>query len=49
MKSDCIYYFPIDLELNGIPFGFKSMGKWCIQSDFGLYNNNQKSISLKEA
>ena len=27
-KSDCIYNFPIDLELNGRPFGSKSMGKW---------------------
>ena len=26
-KSDCIYYFPIDLEPNGRPFGSKSMSK----------------------
>ena len=28
LKSDCIYHFPIDLELNGRPFAFKSIGKW---------------------
>ena len=27
-KSDCIYHFPIDLETNGRPFGYKSIGKW---------------------
>ena len=26
-KSDCIYHFTIDLEQNGGPFGFKSIGK----------------------
>ena len=24
-KSDCVYYFPIDFEINGIPF---EIGKW---------------------
>ena len=27
-KSDCIYHFPIDLELNGRAFGSKSIGNW---------------------
>ena len=36
-KSDCIYHAPIDLEPNEkCQFGFKSIRKWWIQSDFGL-------------
>ena len=35
-KSDCFYPFPVDLEPNGSPFDFKSIGKWWIQSDFYL-------------
>ena len=35
-KLDCTYHLPIDLELNGRPLGFKSIGKWIIQSNFGL-------------
>ena len=27
-KSDCIYQFPTDLDLNGRPFGSKLIGKW---------------------
>ena len=28
LKSDCVYNAPIDLESNGRPFGYKSIGKW---------------------
>ena len=28
LKSNCIYYFPIDLETNGHPFGSEPIGKW---------------------
>ena len=34
-KSDCIYYFPIDLEPNGRPRS-KLIIKWYTQSNFGL-------------
>ena len=27
-RSDCIYHSPTDLEPNGRPFGFRSIGKW---------------------
>ena len=36
-QSNCMYYSPIDLELNGIPCGSNSMGKWWIQSEFGWF------------
>ena len=35
-KSNCIYHFPIDLEPDGCPFDYKSIGKWLLQSDFAL-------------
>ena len=41
-KSNYIYNLPIDLELNGRPLGSKSIGKWEIQSDFGLLNKIPK-------
>ena len=28
-KSDCIYHFPNDLELNRIPFGAEPIGRVC--------------------
>ena len=45
-KSDCIYHFPIDFESNRIPFGSKSIGKWFIQSDFSLIQQDSENISL---
>ena len=27
-KSDYIFHFPIDFYPNGLPFGYKSIGKW---------------------
>jgi len=42
LKSDCIYHFQIDLELNGRLFGSKLFRKWWIQSDFGLIKPNRK-------
>ena len=45
-KSDCIYYFPNDLEPNGIPLGYTSFGKWYIQSDFGLFWQEISKIFL---
>ena len=44
-KSDCIYQFPIALEPNGRPFGSKSIGKWHIQSDFKLIQQDLENIS----
>ena len=46
-QSDCIYHFPIEFVSNGISFGWKSVGKWYLQSDFGWFSNNPKSISLR--
>ena len=43
-----INHFPIDLEQQRTVSvcGSKSIGKWYIQSDFGKFNKDQKSISL---
>ena len=35
-KPGSIYHFPIDLEPNGRSFGYKSIGRWEIQSDFSF-------------
>ena len=35
-NPDCIYHFPMDLEPNGRPLRYRSIGKFYTQSDFGL-------------
>ena len=44
---DCDYIFPIDLALNGIQFGAKSIGRVQLQSKFGLDPQETEKISLR--
>ena len=40
------FFFLIDLEPNGMQFGYKPIGKWWIQFHWGWFNKNQKLVSL---
>ena len=43
-ESYPIYHFPIDFQPHGIPFVFKSIGEWWIQSDSGWFDRKKELI-----
>ena len=47
IESDCIYYFPIYFEQNGILFGSKPIGKLQMQSDYLLQQEFEEDLSVR--